>query len=56
MIMDLAAGCAVIGMLVVCTHLIVMDYKHQTNLRKLKKEWEENSWPRRCSFMGWSPG
>jgi hypothetical protein len=43
MIVDLAAGCAIIGVLAVCAHLIVMDYKHQTNLRRLKKEWEERS-------------
>ena len=43
MIVDLAAGCAIVGVLVVCAHLIVMDYKYQTNLRRLKKEWEERS-------------
>jgi len=43
MIVDLAAGCAIVGVLVVCAHLIIMDYRHQTNLRRLKKEWEERS-------------
>ena len=43
MIVDLAAGCTIVGVLVVCAHLIIMDYRHQTNLRRLKKEWEERS-------------
>ena len=41
MIIDLAAGCAAVGVLVVCAHLMVMDCKHQVNLRKQKKEWEK---------------
>jgi hypothetical protein len=43
MIIDLAAGCAAVGVLVVCAHLMVMDCKHQTNLHRLNKEWEERS-------------